>query len=871
MPRNPDIGWEHGTMVGGHRHHVQCNYCQMTMIGGITRFKKHLASNRGEIKGCDSVPKDVQEMINKHLATLQTRKEEGRKKKRRTIFAVPLSVGHKMGSDASDGYTESAAHESPNFHDGEMHSSKLADKQVSAGTRALADIFSSGMARDEQALQPPKATDPGWSHGLMVNGDRQKIKCIYCDKVMSGGGISRLKQHLAGERGNIAPCEKVPDDVKAQIQQHIGFKVLEKLKKQKESENFRSVVKHDTKEECEDIVPYATSSRDISGKRRRKELDEERPHRRRPKKLLNPQVLPAARSTLYHAFASQESIDQADVAVAKFMFDAGIPFSAVNSCYFQRMADAIAAVGPGYKMPTYHSLRSKLLNNCANEVGEVCKEIRKSWEVTGCTVMVDRWMDKNGQVVINFFAYCPKGTMLLKSVDASDSEECSESLVGLFDCIVQEVGAANIVNFITDSTPCYKAAGQMLMDRYRTFFWSICASNSIESMLKGIGELDEVKETLSKAKRICQFIYNNAWVLNFMRKKTDGKDIFQPAMTEFVTKFLTLDSMVSLKDCLHQMFTSTQWEQSIFSKQSVGEEVKEIVLDSQFWLSCTKVMKISRPLVTVFHLVDSEDRPSIGYLYDALEKAKKAIILAFNSEEAEYMPFLEIVDRAREELHSPLHAAAYYLNPSIYYNPSFSITNVIQKGLLDCIETLEPNLTAQDNITRHKAFYEEALGDFSRPVASRGRESLSPATWWSLYASDYPELQRFAVKILSQACGISASEKDWNMPTCVHPKSKNKLENERLNNLTFVHHNLRLQQRQFAASGSKSLARGEHDPISLEGRSASCGEWIEDPGALEGEDVSWMNVALPSDVCEALGADDGGAATRDRSDDSMDS
>jgi len=45
----------------------------------------------------------------------------------------------------------------------------------------------------------------------------------------------------------------------------------------------------------------------------------------------------------------------------------------------------------------------------------------------------------------------------------------------------------------------------------------------------------------------------------------------------------------------------------------------------------------------------------------------------------------------------------------------------------------------------------------------------------------------------------------------------------------------------------------------LEGRNFSIGEWIEDPGVLEGEDTSWMNVALPSDVDDnSTDADDGG-------------
>ena len=147
-----------------------------------------------------------------------------------------------------------------------------------------------------------------------------------------------------------------------------------------------------------------------------------------------------------------------------------------------------------------------------------------------------------------------------KSVDASDIEHNCEGLLSLFDSIVQEAGLGNVVNFLTDTTPSYKAAGKALMNKYMTFFWSTCANHSIELMLKELTELDEVKEVLVKAKRICQFIYDNTWVLNLTRKKTEGTDIFQPATTEFVTKILTLDSMVSFKDPLHQMFTSTLWE-----------------------------------------------------------------------------------------------------------------------------------------------------------------------------------------------------------------------------------------------------------------------------------------------------------------------
>ena len=35
----------------------------------------------------------------------------------------------------------------------------------------------------------------------------------FCEKVMKGGGINRMKMHLAGQSGDVAPCKKMPNDV----------------------------------------------------------------------------------------------------------------------------------------------------------------------------------------------------------------------------------------------------------------------------------------------------------------------------------------------------------------------------------------------------------------------------------------------------------------------------------------------------------------------------------------------------------------------------------------------------------------------------------------------------------------------------------
>ncbi|KAL0359857.1 UNVERIFIED_CONTAM: hypothetical protein Sangu_0835100 [Sesamum angustifolium] len=64
--------------------------------------------------------------------------------------------------------------------------------------------------------------DITWNHVVEKLVDGKKIICcLYCGKVSTGGGINRMKQHLAGKKGEIRPCQKVPLDVRYQMEQSI--------------------------------------------------------------------------------------------------------------------------------------------------------------------------------------------------------------------------------------------------------------------------------------------------------------------------------------------------------------------------------------------------------------------------------------------------------------------------------------------------------------------------------------------------------------------------------------------------------------------------------------------------------------------------
>ncbi|PKI45114.1 hypothetical protein CRG98_034498 [Punica granatum] len=123
--------------------------------------------------------------------------------------------------------------------------------------------------------------------------------------------------------------------------------------------------------------------------------------------------------------------------------------------------------------------------------------------------MADGWIDQCRRTIINFLVYCPKGTIFLKSVDASDASKTGEILYKLFREVVLFVGQENIVHFVTDNVANYVAAGHLLEQEFKTIFRSPCAAHCINLILSDIGKLDEVNDIVTHAAKITKYIYNH--------------------------------------------------------------------------------------------------------------------------------------------------------------------------------------------------------------------------------------------------------------------------------------------------------------------------------------------------------------------------
>lgn len=700
------------------------------------------------------------------------------------------------------------------------------------------------MASTSEVILPigTQKHDPAWKHCLMIrSGGRTKLKCVYCMKLFLGGGIHRIKEHLAKQKGNASRCPKVPPEVQNAMQDSLDGAAVRKKKKLKLAEEVTRVgpANHLSDGNAMDAtgIPIVSLPDMLDSGTIEVEIKEEgvlrtvEKGRRRRAKLdvqAAPSLAPPVASDVgllsKSHLAPVMDKEQVYIAIGRFLFEAGVPLDAVNSAYFQPMVDAIASAGPGLQVPSYHDFRGWILKRSIDELNSTMELYRGTWSRTGCSVLADEWTTDMGKTLINFLVYCPEGMVFLRSVDASHIITSEETLYELLKHVVEQVGERNVVQVVTNNSEVHVLAGKRLSETFPTLFWTPCASRCIDAMLDDISKLDDISMIIENAKSITGFIYNHADVLNMMKRYTNGRDLIVLGEFRAAMNFITLKTMTTLKDELHAMITSEEWADCPFYKRPAGIAMTNLVSSSTFWSSCAMVVRITEPLVRVLNLVDSNRRPTIGYVYVGMYQAKDVIKKELMKKNI-YMPYWKIIDwRWNRQLARPLYAAGFFLNPLFFYNLQGQISNEISSGMLDCIERLVPEPKVQDKIQKELNLYKSAAGDFGRKMAVRARHTLLPgernyvlqvhtnllaplshslqilvqlfsAEWWSTYGGGCPNLTRLAIRILSQTCSARGCERNHIPFEQIHNQRLNYLEHQRLCDLLFVRYNLRLQQR----------------------------------------------------------------------------
>ncbi|XP_020970323.1 uncharacterized protein LOC110268475 [Arachis ipaensis] len=460
-----------------------------------------------------------------------------------------------------------------------------------------------------------------------------------------------MKKHLVKIGGDIKKCSKVPYDVEKQMEGL--FKEIQKSKTSKKKVSFNE----EGTDEIEDAIDEAIAQEE-------QQTPSQLPNKEMigvdPKKkaktiippMFAPRTTPGSQSSMKSVFQNKEAFHEVDKRVARWLLDCRIPFNAIMSPFFQDMLDGVAGIGPGYKGPSYDKLRVNLLADLKRECQIVVDSYRSAWKEARCTLMADGWTNQRQRTLINFLVYYSKGLCFVKSVDASNMLKNASSLCDLFLEVIEWIGPDNIVHVVTDNAANYVVAGRLINKKFENIHWSPCAAHCLNLILKYISIMPYISILATRASNITVFVYNHTTQLG---------------------------------------------------RSANGRVVSAIILDNKFWNDCFTACKIVSLLIKLLRLVDADDKPSLGIVYEGMLR--------------------EAPD--------------------------------VMRGLLDPV-TLYCKVNNLDSVEAIKEIhlYRDRKESFDKPEAFRAAKKLQPDELWRLFGGSTPCLQNMAVRILSQ---LSAS------------------------------------------------------------------------------------------------------------------
>ncbi|XP_058742128.1 uncharacterized protein LOC131614577 [Vicia villosa] len=312
----------------------------------------------------------------------------------------------------------------------------------------------------------------------------------------------------------------------------------------------------------------------------------------------------------------------------------------------------------------------------------------------------------------------------------------------MMDDIVEEVGEENVVQIITDNVVNYKLVGQILMEKRNKLYWTTCAAHCIDLMLEDFkSNIPMHKEIIASGKKITTYIYARMSLITLLHHYTEGGELIRPGITR-------LGCLNDKRGPLYRMFTSKEWKDSRFAKIKDGK-----LVENTGDFSSLKVLR----------MVDSNEKPSMGYIYEAMDQAKEEMQTSYNNKRKVTNLYgkLYITDGTNNYIGLCMLPVINLIQCCIT-NLYFKADNEVKKRMYACLERMMGgNMDMVNKIDGQLEDFKSKKGFFRSEIAQHGQKNKTPTQWWESYGDAHPELQSFANRMLCLTCSSSGCERNW--------------------------------------------------------------------------------------------------------------
>jgi hypothetical protein len=196
-----------------------------------------------------------------------------------------------------------------------------------------------------------------------------------------------------------------------------------------------------------------------------------------------------------------------------------------------------------------------------------------------------------------------------------------------------------------------------------------------------------------------------------------------------------------------------------------------------------QVTAVCEPVVSLPRHVDKA-APCVGKVYWKMYQIDVSLSNSVLQESHRNQIKARLNERMKM-LHTDLHSAGFALHPE--YRTFRQHENTVMSGFHAMSERVHRhNLQAHVKAIQQHSDYRAGHGLFSRPVAEAAAKDMPAYRWWMAFSEDVPELQKVAVRVLSQVLSASFCERNWSTFDFIQTKKRNRLKCKKVSEI-FLH------------------------------------------------------------------------------------
>ncbi|GBG60809.1 hypothetical protein CBR_g12547 [Chara braunii] len=375
------------------------------------------------------------------------------------------------------------------------------------------------------------------------------------------------------------------------------------------------------------------------------------------------------------------------MTIMQFIVESGVLFKSFKHMFEINIPPGDFVHGaPTPKPPTYHMIRTTLLNELDVEVQKCMKPILSTSTHSGCTIIIDGWTNIRSQMVCNYLVGTKRGAAYI-ATDVMRGKKDATCLANLWLKRLKniDIPTRDITAFVTDITVVNLVAMNVFEqdESVKHIFWIPSGVHVMNLILEDIGGIDSVATRISQAGLVTKFFKCHSFARELLEGFTKTQLVL-PTETCFGTNIIMMRRLIEVQSNLVDVIVDSRWRDAVWGTRTIREEAAEVMLyvgSPPWWENLRALCKMLDPIMEMLQMFDC-DKQQINKIFRRYETMTASCLSAPGAlEEVQQKDFLEVFDKYHNMFKTPAHIAAMMLDPE-FRDPTLVDDDEIQRLIL---------------------------------------------------------------------------------------------------------------------------------------------------------------------------------------------